>query len=263
MFDTHCHLNLDPLFEEHDKIIKDARAAGVSHLLIPSTNWENAKRALEIVENFQNVYMSVGVHPTEKLDSIRVSSLATRLEDLVKSNFKIVAIGEVGLDYYHTTKSLDVAGPVAQKEFFEAQLRIAIKLDLPVIIHNRLATDDVLDIMTSIGVSNFSGKAVFHCCPAEERLLEFAKKHTIYIGVDGDVTYDKEKQAFIQLVPEELLLLETDSPYLTPEPVRSKKRFPNTPANLAYTADRVSEIKEKDIRKSSFDNSLQLFSLED
>jgi len=261
MFDTHCHLNLDPLFDVHETVIKDARTAGISHILIPSTNWVNAKRALEIVENFKNTYMAVGIHPTEKLESINLESVATRIEEFVKSNFKVIAIGEIGLDFYHTTRSIDASGPAIQKQFFESQLRLAVKLSLPVIIHNRLATEDVIDILTSIGAENFSGKAVFHCCPPDETLLEFAKRYSIYIGVDGDVTYDTEKQNFIKRVPSELLLLETDSPYLTPEPARSEKRFPNEPSNLVHTAECVSSLRGEDVVKSTTDNALRLFSV--
>lgn len=262
MFDSHCHLNLDPLFDECESVIARARSENVTEFLVPSTNYSNARRAMDLVENYQGVYMAVGVHPTEQLNETSIDKTLAWIEDTVKSNFKVVAVGEIGLDYYHTTKSLDVAGPRLQKEYFEAQVSLAIKLDLPIIIHNRLATDDLLDILTSFNPTNFSGKAVFHCCPAEERILEFAIKHSLYIGVDGDITYDSEKQRFVRNVPSELLLIETDSPYLTPLPVREQKRFPNEPSHLGLIADCISELKNESVREYTSTNARLLFSID-
>lgn len=259
MFDSHCHLNCDPLFDVHDEVISGARKAGVSHMLIPSTNWENASRALTIVENYQDIYMAIGIHPTENLDRIKLESIMTRSDEFVRGNFKVKAIGEIGLDYYHTTTGMEVSGAAIQKEFFDLQLRLAVKLSLPVIIHNRLATSDVIDILNSIGPANFAEHAVLHCCPPETALLDYAVKHSLFIGVDGDVTYDTEKQNFVKRIPNELLLLETDSPYLTPMPVRDAKRFPNTPANLVHIAECVSALKGSPVAEITTANAKRLF----
>jgi TatD DNase family protein len=239
MFDTHCHLNITPLFEDHKKTIQDARNNGVDYILIPSTNVNTIKRAIEIADNFQNVYASVGFHPTETLDIETIEEKESILSKTIKNTENIVAIGETGLDYYRFSTS-----PQIQQEFLRLHIKLAAKHGLGLILHNRVATNDLIKALNNDWSPSLSGKTVFHCCPPEYELLDYAKEKEIFVGVDGDVTYDKDKMDFIKKVPIELLVIETDSPYLTPDPIRKTKKFPNKPENIKYLAEKVSELKE-------------------
>lgn len=244
MFDTHCHLNISPLEKDHSIIIKNAKNDGVDFFLIPSTNIQTSKKAVEIADNFQNVYASVGIHPTEELNINNIDEINDNLEKLIEKSESIVAIGETGLDYYRFSSS-----PQIQQEFLRLHIRLAAKHGLGLILHNRVATNDIIKDLKNDWSPSLSGKTVFHCCPPEKELLDFAEKYEIFIGVDGDVTYDKEKMNFIKQVPIELLVIETDSPYLTPDPIRKTKRFPNKPENIKYVAEKVSIIKEIPVEK--------------
>ncbi len=264
MFDTHCHLSLEVFEKNLSEIIKCAKGTGVKKFLILGIDYASSMKATEIADEYTSIYASVGVHPTTDLQKLDLYSVLFKLEELSSDSENVVAIGEIGLDYYHISKSDLLASRDIQISFFREQLRLSLKLALPVIVHNRMATEDVLESINGIGAEKFSQQMVFHCCPAEEELLDYAIKNKIFIGVDGDVTYDKDKQEFVKKIPLELLLLETDSPYLTPEPARSEKRFPNQPMNLGITAKFISEIKEMrydHLVSVTYQNSLRLFNL--
>lgn len=240
MFDTHCHLTDDTFKNNLLEVINSARDVGVEEFLIPSSNIEDAKKALLMIQDYQNVYCSIGIHPTEKLETFTDNIYKTidKIQELIDKKENIKAIGECGLDFYHFKSPESI-----QKKIFEIQLILAIKNDFPVIIHNRQATAVLLPILQKLCIkANFS-RIIFHCCPPEKELLDFALKNNIFIGVDGDVTYDLEKSEFVKNIPLELLLLETDSPNLTPEPVRSERKYPNSPLNLIYIAEKIASIK--------------------
>lgn len=259
MFDTHCHLNMPAFDDKLNEVIKEARESGVKQFLVPGTSLDNSKKAIDIVENYQNVYAAVGIHPTEDLEKLDLEETIQKFTDLVISNSRVVAIGEIGLDYFRYS-----AGYKTQKEFFTKLTKLAIKLDKALVVHNRHATEDIVKCLDEIGVASLAGSAVFHCCPAEKELLEYATKHKIYIGVDGDITYDQTKADFVKNVPLSLLVLETDSPYLTPFPSRLKTKYPNEPKNLIHVANFIAKIKGKktaEIVVSATRNSLDLFGI--
>jgi len=132
------------------------------------------------------------------------------------------------------------------------------------IIHNREATDDVLKILSDNWDIKLAERTVFHCCEAEELLLSFAKEHNIFIGVDGDITYDLNKQEFIKRVPLDMLVLETDSPFLLPEPLRSQKKYPNEPKNISVNVNFISRllnISGKEIQEKTTKNAKRLFNV--
>jgi len=247
MFDTHCHLNLKEFNNEIDKVISSANAVGVERLVIPGTDIINSKRSVIIAETFKGAYAAVGIHPTENLEGLDLSRVITLLEELCTSK-RVVAIGEIGLDYYRYKSATAI-----QKNFFAAQLDLALKMDKAIIIHNRLAENDLLQILKTKWLPGLNNSCVFHCCETSDELLDFAIKNRVFVGVDGDVTYDSKKQEFIKKVPLDLLLLETDSPLLLPEPLRSQKKEMNIkynqPANLTIIATKVAEIKNIDIKE--------------
>ena len=282
MFDTHCHLNFSVFDMILEETIAEAKKAGIEKILVPATDVETSKKAVEIAQKFDGVYAAVGIHPhhvyevkSQKLKvksynlKLKINKLIGEIENLLKEP-KVVAIGEIGLDkhIYQKTKydnyQIDEKFIALQKKVFVAQLNLAKKYKKAVIIHNRQAKDDLLSILTNNQSLITNNNLVFHCCEPDPDLLNFAKKYHIYIGVDGDVTYDKNKQEFVKKIPLSLLVLETDSPFLTPSPLRNneKTRFPNRPKNLSLIAQKLAEIKgekvEK-IKKITKNNTIKLF----
>lgn len=253
MFDTHCHLNFSRFKKNLDDVIQRAKDAGVMSMVIPGTDIESSKKAVEIAEKHDGVYAAVGIHPHHVFpvnngEYLNNSNYLSDISQLL-SHPKVVAIGEIGLDYhvYKETKyesyNLSDEFKKLQKEIFEEQLKLACNSRKSIIIHNREAADDVLHSLQNFWLESMSGRTVFHCCEPNKKLLEFAKLHRVMIGVDGDVTYDRAKQDFIKEVPLELLVVETDSPFLLPEPLRSRKEFPNEPKNLSYIVGTVAVLK--------------------
>ena len=265
MFDTHCHLNFSAFEGILEKTVADAKKAGVEKILVPGTDVETSKKAVAIAQKFERVYAAVGIHPHHvkeiqnldlKTQSQKLKLKINEIEKLLKEP-KVVAVGEVGFDrhIYQKTKyknyQIDEEFIALQKEIFLAQLKLAKKYKKTVIIHNREAKNDLLEVLSNNQSLITNNSLVFHCCEPDDDLLNFAKQNSIYIGVDGDVTYDIKKQEFVKKIPLELLVLETDSPFLTPSPLRDnqKTRFPNTPKNLNLIAQKVAEIKKEKLEK--------------
>lgn len=182
----------------------------------------------------------------------------------------LVAIGEIGLDFheYENTKytqyKVNGAFIENQKILLKKQLELAMKSELSIILHNREAADSMLPIMNELWNADLREKMVFHCCEPNAEILQWAKDHKVYIGVDGDVTYWKDKRSFINEVPLDMLVLETDAPFLLPEPLRSKKLYPNTPANLPLIVEAVAVIKGESKSKVisiTTENAQRLFTL--
>lgn len=274
LFDTHCHLNFKAFDGRVNEVIEKARKVGVTHIVIPGTDVETSNKAVEIAEKFDNVYAAVGIHPHhvyEKFKDQR-SKIKVEIQEIEKllENKKVVAVGEVGVDRHIYRKTVYQAYQVdqelieLQKEYLKAQIDLALKYDKSIIFHNREAKTDFLGVIGKPAVAKaLAGKAVFHCCEPDEELLEFAKNHKMFIGVDGDVTYRKDKQEFIKKVPLEILVLETDSPFLLPEPLKSQKKYPrlqrqkaglrggqaNEPKNLKLIAEFIAHLTNVSINQ--------------
>lgn len=273
MIDTHCHLNFEAFENITDLVIESAYISGISRIVVPGTDLPTSSKAIQLAKSNENIYAAVGIHPHHAFE---ISDAHTEVPAILDGVGKlldheeVVAIGEIGLDkhiytntiyenYQLTDTFLDV-----QQRLFTHQLFLGAFMKKAVIIHNREATDWLLDLMHKHWNDALSGKTVFHCCEANEALLSFAKERNIYIGVDGDVTYSKKKAAFIKEVPLELLVLETDAPFLTPEPVKQTKKFPNEPANLMHTAKFVAELKGitvEELDHATTQNAKELFGL--
>ncbi|KKR30532.1 hypothetical protein A2715_05945 [Candidatus Woesebacteria bacterium RIFCSPHIGHO2_01_FULL_39_32] len=258
MFDSHCHLNFQVFDDIYNQVIATAKESGVTHLMIPGTDISTSEKAIEITKDYINVHAAVGVHPTKDLENLDIKKTLFRLEELA-SEEKVKAIGEIGLDYYHFKAPASL-----QKRFFLEQIKLAVKLDKPIIIHNRHAGVDVSDLISTNWQPSFEKRIVFHCCEPIMAMLRLAIKKQIFIGVDGDVTYDKEKLDFIQKVPIDLLVIETDAPYIIPEPKRTQKVFPNQPKYLYLIAQKVAEIKKVNLEtlvRETTKNAQELFQL--
>ncbi|MGI6278428.1 MAG: TatD family hydrolase [Patescibacteria group bacterium] len=264
MFDTHCHLNFAVFKNQEREIINRASKAGINYFLVPGSNMTTSQKALQLAKKYKNVFAAIGIHPHHAQSKIDLE----KLEDLIKKT-KTTAVGEIGLDYhqYQNTKyeNYQINGQFKknQQALFIKQIKLAQKYQKPIIFHNREAKEDMLAIIKKHWHKGFEGRAVFHCCEPDEELLTFAQKHQIFIGVDGDITYWNKKARFIKTVPLEMLVLETDSPYLTPEPIKKEKPFPNEPRNLKYIAEFAAKIKNLPLRtiaKQTTTNAKQIFS---
>lgn len=277
MFDTHCHLNFGAFDGMVDQIVSDATRAGVSHIVVPATDLPTSQKAVKIANEFENVYAAVGIHP-HHIFQLQEKGEETQKNDIVAveallADPKVVAVGEVGLDrhYYSKTKytNYDVTSDFvkAQIEIFAEHVTLALKHNKTLIIHHREAKEDFLASLPEMWDSKLARRSVIHCCEPDRDFLSLAQKLDIFIGVDGDVTYDRRKMEFIKEVPLERLVLETDAPFLTPEPHRSKPRDtrgPNVPANLPLVAEKVAALKgttTEEVKSHTFSNAIELFQL--
>ena len=226
MIDTHAHL--DASAEPADALVERAREAGVMRIVTVGTNESSWREATAIAERHDGVFLALGVHPHEAGDG-DVDALREAL-----THVKAVAVGETGLDYYR-----DYAPRDAQRRVFDAQLELAAELDKPVIIHTRAADEDTL-----AGLDGFAGTVVLHCFSSLP-LLDPALEHGWYVSFAGNVTYKNahDLRSAAYAVPVERVLAETDSPYLTPVPLRGR---PNEPANVVHTVAALAHARNAD-----------------
>jgi TatD DNase family protein len=227
MVDSHCHLNLDDYAPDLDAVIERARAAGVHGILVPGIGLDSCARALEIAERHPMVRVAVGIHPHEALEWS--AEAEARLREWARRP-EVVAIGEIGLDFYRDWSPFD-----AQRTAYAAQLELARELDLPVIIHDRNAHEEVLG-----GIEAAPGsRGVLHCFSGGPPDAERAIGLGFHISFTGTLTFGKGKaDRVLKRVPPERLLLETDGPYMAPVPHRGKR---NEPAWVAHVAEALAE----------------------
>jgi len=274
MFDTHCHLNFSRFKKSVGEVIMSSKEKGIKYIVIPGTDIPTSQKAVEIASLHENIYAAVGIHPhhvyeLKNEENINIEKLVTDLKQLV-TDPKVVAIGEVGMDrhIYKETKyeeyQIDESFIELQGQLLREQIKVAKEFRKSIILHNREAKKNLLPIVQSEWGEELEGRAVFHCCEPDEELLEFAKQHKMYIGVDGDITYFKEKQEFNNKIPLEMLVLETDSPFLLPEPFRTQKLFPNKPENIAFISEYIAKIRGisvAELREVTTQNAKNLFQI--
>lgn len=249
MIDTHCHV----LKEEMDNyldIINECNSNNISMIINGYDNKSN-KEVIELANKYSNVYSAIGLN-YDGIDNFTDKDLED-FEELLKNN-KVNAIGEIGLDYYWTKDNSE-----KQVYFFKKQLELAKKYDLPVIVHSRKASQEVFDIIKESGVR----KGSMHCYSGSVEMAKEFIKLGFLIGLDGPITYSNNVKGIeiVKEIPLEYLLLETDSPYLSPEPNRGKQ---NSPLNLIYIANKVSEIKGisiDEVIEKTTNNAKELFKL--
>jgi TatD DNase family protein len=237
--DTHCHLTHPRYDRDRANVIKRAQDEGVTHFLVPGVNIASSREAVRLAESTEGVFAAVGIHPHEAKTWNR--DLEDELRDLAHSP-RVVAIGEIGLDYYR-----NLSPPETQRIAFQAQLRLALDYHLPVVIHNREATADVMHSLLSWSRSlpkQLEGRAgVLHAFSADLIHAQEAIEAGFYLGIAGQVTYPKaeRRREIIADLPMERQLIETDSPYLTPHPDRNKR---NEPAHVRQVLDRLAALKQ-------------------
>jgi TatD DNase family protein len=230
LFDSHLHLS-DHAFEtDREAMLRRARDAGVSEFVTVASNPRDARRAIDLAGQIDGVWATAGLHPHEASSFSRpvIEELADLAEDP-----QVVAIGETGLDFHYDNSPRE-----EQRESFRAQLELAERTGLPVIVHSREADQD-----TALLISEFAGrvKGVLHCFTGGDSLLEAGLEADWFVSFSGIVTFKRfNDEAQVRRVPPERLLIETDSPYLSPVPMRGRR---NEPAHLAHTCRKVAELR--------------------
>lgn len=252
MIDSHAHLDEERFDEDRDELIKSLKDNGVSYVINPSSDMETSRRVVELSNKYDNIFAAVGIHPHDA-EGFKEEDL-DELRELSK-NEKVVAIGEIGLDYYYDNSPREI-----QKEVFIKQLELSHELNFPVIIHTRDAMGDTYDIL-----KEFEGRVrgVMHCYTGSIEMAEKFMKLGFYISIAGPVTFKNavNVREMAKQIPLERLLIETDSPYLAPVPNRGKR---NDPTNVRYVADMLANLKEIQIDKiieHSRENTVELFLL--
>jgi TatD DNase family protein len=237
LIDTHCHLTFEGLSEDVAAVIERSKAAGVTGWITVGTDPEHNRKAIELAERFENMYAAVGIHPH---DARTVTpDILKELRALAQNN-KVVAIGETGLDYHYNFSSRQ-----EQKRVFAEHLKIASELNLPVIIHCREAFDETMDILEQH--SGDVKKVVFHCFTGSAEQAKIVLDKGYFISFTGVVTFknaEKTRRA-AEVVPLDRLMVETDCPYMSPEPMRKQKI--NEPALMIHTARCLAELKGMDL----------------
>ena len=241
--DTHCHLDFYNFDQDRDQVIDRARKAGVERILNPGINLQSSEMAVQLAEKYAEVYAAVGVHPND--GSTWEAGTKTRLRDLA-AHQKVVAIGEIGLDYYRDRTPHDV-----QKRIFREQLELAAELNLPVVIHTRDSIDEVLKILENWcqGLAESRSEinerpGVLHSFSGDQASAEETAALNFCIGITGPVTFRnaKDLQDLVIRLPLQGLLIETDAPFLTPHPFRGKR---NEPARVRLVAEKIAELHQE------------------
>lgn len=233
LLDSHCHLNDDRLFPEAETLIKEAYDEGVKSLLVIGWDLQSSIKAVEIASLHDGVYAAVGYQP-ENTEGADIDDLG-QIAELAK-NEKVIAIGEIGLDYHWDKQEKT---KVRQKRWFRKQLELAAKLDLPVSIHSRDASEDVLEILSE---SNLPRKGVLHCYSGSPEMLQRFAALGYYFGFDGPITYKNAKtpKECVVQCPLDRLLSETDSPYLPPTPHRGETNYPKY---IPLIVNQIAELR--------------------
>jgi TatD DNase family protein len=252
LIDSHAHLEMKEFDSDRQQVIERAKLAGVDYIVTVGTNLTLSRKALSLARQYKNIYATVGIHPH---DVSRVSDKTfDELRELAHDP-KIVAYGEIGLDFFR-----NISPREKQTEMFGKQLELASELALPVIIHDRDAHGETLQMVKASPLR----RGVFHCFSGDYNMAKQCLDLGFYISIPGVVTFDKSKtlQDVVRRVPLDFLLLETDCPYLTPVPHRGQR---NEPSFIVHTAKKVADIKnlpQEEVGRIASHNAQELFCLE-
>ena len=251
LFDTHMHLNARQFFEDRDEVMQRAREAGVTRMVIVGFDEDTIPLSIEIAETYDEVYAAVGWHP---VDAIHYEDHHLDWLESLTEHPKVVALGEMGLDYHWDTSPKQV-----QEEVFRKQIRLAKKLSMPIIIHNREATADIIRILQEEKAEEVGG--IMHCFSGTVEDVQPCLDMNFYISMGGPVTFKNghEAKRVAKMVPSDRLLIETDAPYLAPHPNRGKR---NEPAYVRLVAEEIAQLRDLDYEKLcniTTENALKVF----
>ncbi|MFD1736888.1 TatD family hydrolase [Bacillus salitolerans] len=253
LFDTHVHLNADQFKEDLEAVIQRAIDKGVTNMVVVGFDRPTINRAIQLAESYDFLYASVGWHPVDAIDMTE--------EDLEwieawTEHPKVVALGEMGLDYYWDKSPKEI-----QQDVFRKQIRLAKKVKLPIIIHNREATQDIVDILREEGAAEVGG--IMHCFSGSVEVAKQCVDMNFYISLGGPVTFKnaKKPKEVAKEIPLDYLLIETDCPYLAPHPYRGKR---NEPSYVSLVAEEIAKLKEltyDEVVQKTYDNARQIFNI--
>lgn len=251
LIDTHCHLEMDDFNPDREEVIKRAKDSGIEAIITIGSDLKGNVGGLKLSEKYNFIYSSVGFHPHDAKD------FTEDIFDQIKAwaeKEKVVAIGEIGLDYHYDNSPREI-----QKHVFKRQLQYAKEINLPVIIHSREAKKDTLDIIREAGVN----KGVLHCFSGDIEMAEKAMAMGFYISIAGPVTFKNARRLrdIAKAIPDDYLLIETDAPYLTPEPFRGRR---NEPSYIVHTAMAIAELRGitlEDMARITTINAKRLFKI--
>ena len=254
LVDTHCHIDGEEYERDRDEMIARAGRAGVKLLVNMGDRMESSERGVKLAARYENVYTGVGVHPEEAFPFTQADD--DRLAAWTKEP-RVIAIGEIGLDYYWEK---DEEKRQLQRDMFIRQLALARDLDLPVCIHDREAHGDMLKILQTEGREN---RGVIHCFSGSVELARELLKLGWYLGIDGPVTYKNAKKGLdvVREIPLDRLLLETDSPYLTPHPYRGRRNEPGLVRLVAEKAAELRGISLAELARQTTQNARDIYRL--
>lgn len=263
LFDSHAHLNSERFEKDREQLIEAIEHAGMSYVMDIGFDFESSVMAVEHAKKYPWCYAAIGCHPhdAKTMDEMTLSMF----KGLAKKP-KVKAIGEIGLDYYYNHSERD-----AQQHWFRQQIQLALEIDMPIVIHDRDANDDVMRILKEEGAfskarvdSCGDAKVLLHCYSGSKELAQQYIKLGATISVAGPITYKNARKVIevVEAIPIEHLLIETDSPYLTPEPFRGKR---NQPPYVEYIARKVAEIKDmeyEEVARITCENAKIFFNIE-
>jgi TatD DNase family protein len=253
IFDTHAHLNAHQYKEDLESVIQKSKNENVTNILVVGFDKETIISAIEIAENNEGIYAGIGWHPVDAID-FKDEHLVW-IEELT-NNPKVIAIGEIGLDYYWDKSPKDV-----QLEVFKKQINLAKKVKLPIIIHNRDATKDVLDTLIMENAEQVGG--IMHCFNGSIETAQICMDLGFYLSIGGPVTFKNavNLQKVVEQIPLDRLLVETDCPYLTPHPFRGKR---NDPSYIKHIVQKIADIKNitfEEVAEATTSNAIKLLNI--
>ena len=252
IFDTHSHYDDRAFDNDRDEIFAAFEQAGVGFVTDVSSDTDSIAKVLELIHNYPFIFGTAGIHPSELED---MSEDWMEVIRKTAAEPKITAIGEIGLDYHYD----DGPDRETQKYWFDRQMALALELDMPVVIHSRDAAEDTLEIVRKYAERGLKG--VIHCFSYSSQIAELYVKMGFFIGVGGVVTYKngRKLKETVEKIPLESIVLETDCPYLSPEPFRGKR---NSSVHLPYVVNAITELKNtepQEVVRQTFYNALQLY----
>lgn len=252
IFDTHAHYDSGAFNADRFEILDSMQENNVGLIVNPGCDLESSKAAIELAEKYDFVYAAIGWHPEDILDKLTEEAFGEMCA--LANHPKCVAIGEIGLDYYW-----DATHKEEQKSLFRRQIELALKLDKPIIVHDREAHGDSMDIIREYP----KVRGVFHCYSGSAEMAQELLKRGWYLGFDGPITYKNARKSIevLEICPLERMVIETDSPYLTPVPFRGKR---NDSSKLGYVIEKIAEVRgmsEEEIERITYENGRRLFGI--
>lgn len=269
LFDSHCHIHDEAFDADRAEVFQRARDAGVTHFLLPASNVPDARAAFELAQREANCYSAISLHPQEAADwtDETARELAAIYDDAKALSREtgepvlVRAVGEIGLDYYYENSPRDI-----QKDVYRKQLELAHELDLPIIIHERDAFQDSYEILKQAKADGLLKKCpgVCHCFSGSRESAELLMDLGFMLGFDGPITFKNARKApeIVATMPLDRLVLETDSPYLSPHPFRGKRNEPMRVVTIAEKAAELRGVTLEEVAEATFANTLKLYELD-